>query len=800
MKKLSLNQLFQIPTDSTENQKGKTFVGIDFGTSTTVVSVARYNDRSKQVECATLHLVQKEADGNIVESELMPSVIAINHDGSPLVGEGAYKLKGNPAYTFGENIWHSFKMELGKDLGPKWYKSQQPIIKSPQDATRYFFKQLKRCVEKACPNTEIHYAVSIPASFESNQRKDLLDALAANEIPMTGRKLIDEPNAAFIGYINPDESYKEPIELKDGYNPKVLVFDFGAGTCDISILEVSADYQGCHTRNISISQFTELGGNDIDRYIASNYLLPSLLKNNDMDEDEYSESQKEVIVSQLMGIAELLKIKVCKACEFLLDDKGLLDSMIADNGGCTIQIPVDIYTDYKQLKQESFTLTYSDFIHTMDVFFKRSIFPLSTTVKRQKRYNSIYATISSAIKKAHVSKDEIDYVMMVGGSSKNPFVQRCIREYFGEGTIMLLPPDMQQLVSQGAAIHSLMLNAFDISIVRPITSEPIVIITKDNMAVPVIAAGTEIPFPPVKLDMFSTGEEAMGCIEIPVCVGNEKKMLANITIESPDYTLFPANTPIAITLEMNADKVLSVRATCQDEECAVTSENPFANTYQTDEEKRIMQAERDTYIAADNNGGIPTKESLIRLRNAYSDAEREYREAEVLEMQLKYYPQDNMYNRLGVLFSDSGNRTKAMAYYRKAIEVNSEDPWPHSNLGYDLYLIGKYREAKMELERALEIKPDMSTALIVLGDIYAEEDDEEKATEYREQAYNILMRRGREGTLEDWDYGWFRRVANRLGKEKAIEAVIPARNPNKKGHAYDEDNLISITKKVEIEI
>ena len=80
MGKLSLNQLFQIPAEAVENQKGKTFVGIDFGTSTTVVSVARYNAKSMQVECATLQLVQKEPDGNIVEAELMPTVIAINKD------------------------------------------------------------------------------------------------------------------------------------------------------------------------------------------------------------------------------------------------------------------------------------------------------------------------------------------------------------------------------------------------------------------------------------------------------------------------------------------------------------------------------------------------------------------------------------------------------------------------------------------------------------------------------------------------------------------------------------------------
>ena len=796
MGKLSINQLFQIPADAVENKRGKTFVGIDFGTSTTVVSVAKYDARSKQVECTTLHLVQKEPD---VESELMPTVIAINNDGNPLVGEGAYKLKGNPNYTYGENIFHSFKMELGKDLGPVWYNSQQPAIKSPQDATRFFFKQLKRCIEKACPDTEIHYAVSIPASFESNQRKDLLDALKANGIPMTGKNLIDEPNAAFIGYINPDESYKEPIELNEGYNPKVLVFDFGAGTCDISILEISADYQGYHSKNLSISQFTELGGNDIDRYIANNYLLPSLLKNNGMEEDEYSESQKEVIASQLMGIAELLKIKICKDCEFLLDDKGMLDDMIAKNGGRTIDIPVSIYTDYKQLTQDSFTLTYSEFIHTMEVFFKKNVYQSTTIVKRQKRYNSVYATINSAIKKAHVSKDEIDYVMMVGGSSKNPFVQRSIKEYFGDGTRMLLPPDMQKLVSQGAAIHSLMTNGFDISMVRPITSEPIVIITKDNHSVPVIAAGTEIPFPAVIINRFNTGETEKNCIEIPICVSNEKKMLANLRIEAPDGNVFPVNTPIEVTLEMNADKVLAVHATCQGKECTVESENPFANTYQTDDEKKIMLAERETYVAADKNGGIPTKDSLVKLRNAYSNAENEYREAEVLEMQLKYYPQDNMYNRLGVLYHNSGNISKAIYNFRKAIAADEENPWPHSNLGHDLYRIGKYREAKKELERAIELKADLPAALIILGEIYKEEEDKDTANELFEQAYNILMRYFHQGQMEDYEYSWLQSVAHSLVRELPDEVKAP-RNNRKNSLGFNADNLVSITKKMEVEV
>ena len=119
--------------------------------------------------------------------------------------------------------------------------------------------------------------------------------------------LIDEPNAAFISYISHDYEAKK-INLQEGRIPKVLVFDFGAGTCDISILELSVGTKGLTTRNISISQFQELGGSDIDRYIAWNILLPNLLEQNGKTEDDYTTRQLEVIVTQLFGIAEKLKI------------------------------------------------------------------------------------------------------------------------------------------------------------------------------------------------------------------------------------------------------------------------------------------------------------------------------------------------------------------------------------------------------------------------------------------------------------------------------------------------------------
>ena len=248
-----------------------------------------------------------------------------------------------------------------------------------------------------------------------------MEALAANDIIVDGSLFIDEPNAAFLGYINSGET--EPIELNEDYNPKVLVFDFGAGTCDISLLEITADHHGMHSNNLSISQFAELGGNDIDRYIAYNVLLPQLLKANNMDgkNDLFTTKQKEAIANQLLATAENMKKRLCdEDFNYLLSDPEVMDEVVAAGHGITREThDLSIATNNGTLTIDKLWLSYADFIKTMKVFFKKPLFGNfgSYTIQgQQKRYNSIQSAIDTALAKAHVDKNEIDYVIMIGGS------------------------------------------------------------------------------------------------------------------------------------------------------------------------------------------------------------------------------------------------------------------------------------------------------------------------------------------------------------------------------------------------
>lgn len=792
MENLTLDKLFVIP-ENADRELYHTYVGIDFGTSTTVVSIASINPDTKAIVCKTAQLRQPLPDDPKAKFELMPTVIA-KKDGKLYVGTGAAQMKHKPDFVFGDNIWHSFKMELGKDMGPKYYRSESSLIKSPQDATKVFFKYLKQQIEEYCTkedlSSSIKYAVSVPASFESNQRKDLLDALAANGIAVSGGNLIDEPNAAFLGYINQDYTYKEPILLSSEYSPKVLVFDFGAGTCDISILEIGVNYNGYYSRNISISQFEELGGNDIDRYIAYNYLLPGILKQNNVKSNLYTQKQKDVIAEQLLGVAERLKIKVCENLAYIKGDIESMRQVLESDASVIVKESVKIYTEYGDLEQDEFSLLYRDFHYLMKVFLNKDT-DKAKKISRQKEYNNIYTAIKSALEKARVEKGEVDYVMMIGGSSKNPFVQKALRSYFPSNVRFLFPENLQTPVSQGAAIHSLLFNGFNIKIIKPITSEPIFVVNKDQNDTVIIPAGTQIPFPEVSLSNFYI-DKPQTVIEMPLCVSKRNKKLGNLIFRKPDGSSFNADAQITLYFEMTGDKLLKCRAVCEGVECSAVMENPFVNAELTVEERAILAAERKTYISAADNKGIPSKQSLIDLREAYVDAERDMDAAETYEEQIRYYPDESLFNYIGVLYHNSGNYYKAIQYFEMALKYDPDDSHAHSNLGHSLYLIGKNQEAIPHLERAIELEANTS-AMIVLGEIHRDDDDMDKCDELFQQAYNILYRKWKDGSIKNFQYSWLSRLADDLGKHD-IANEVRASKPTRAGESWFNDENLTKTK------
>lgn len=767
-----------------------TFIGIDFGTSTTVVSVAIIDKETKEILTNPIWLNQKLYDSAIMSSEKIPTVIAW-HNQQLLVGKGAADLKYQ--LKKGVNVWYSFKMELGEDLGSKYYnseldrKSDYPIL-NPKDAAKVFFQYVKAQIDRYIKlnnlASNVQFAVSIPASFEANQRKELIYALEQNGISINKQSLIDEPNAAFLSYVQVSSLEKNPITIPDGDNPKILVFDFGAGTCDVSVLELGKDLKGIYSKNLSISKFEKLGGDDIDRHIAINFLFPQLLIESGMNKDDFRTPEKNRIVSQLLKAAEQLKILICQNISLQTNNR-ILPASATSKDYVSVGNRIEIDTRKGLLTLTEPKLSYEEFNETMKAFLKStSIVPFKTKIIEDE-FATIFSPIQTALKKASLTKDEIDYVLFIGGSSKNPYVQAALKEYFKESEL-LVPRDLQTHVSSGAAIHSLVYNGFGKNIIQPITSEPFLVITKDETPKVILKAGTHIPCDLILIDNLVTSHDGQQAIELPICSGNVNKLLYNIKIVSGNSQGFKRNTPVKLELEITTDKLLIIRASAEGQQVLVEPINPFANKELSTEQRIVLKAERQANIEAEQNGGKPTKQGLETLYKAHEKVGNDYRAAETLELLNELYPSIHNFNQIGVLYSSAGYNDKALEYYEKAYSANKNAT---TAFNYAFKLKNKDRIKFIEiLEESLRLDPDKPHSLYELGRLLKKENNPEGKKKIQ-QAFDAWKGKFDTNQMSESDYSWLSSAADELGMRAFAQQVRESKPQISREKLYNSENL-----------
>ena len=767
-----------------------TFVGIDFGTSTTVVSISYLDKETKDIKTKTLWLNQKQYDGTPMSSQKIPTVIAW-YNNQLLVGHGAADLKHK--LKKGINVWYSFKMELGEDLGSKYYNSElnrksKYTILNPKDATKVFFQYLKgqidRIVRDENLSTNLKYAVSIPASFEANQRKELVVALEQNGMAINKQALIDEPNAAFLSYVQKSNIENNPLKIPDGDNPKVLVFDFGAGTCDVSIIELGKDLNGIYSKNLSISKFEKIGGDDLDRFIASEYLFIQLLAENNLTKADFKTPEKNRIITQLLKAAEQLKILICDTVALQMNDKLLPTLAIAKNH-VSLGYTIEIDSKKGLLNLTEPKLSYQEFSESMKPFLKTNSLIPKKGSEGQNDFVSVFSPIHSAMKKANLTKSEIDYVLFIGGSCKNPYVQNALKEYFTDSDL-LIPTDLQTHVSAGAAIHSLIYNGFNKNIIQPITSEPFLVITKDESAKVILRAGTHIPCDLIIIDDLVTTRDGQQAIELPICIGNPNKLLYNIKIVCEDASGFKKNTPVRLELEINADKLLLARASAVGKSVFVEAINPFANKDLTAEERIVLKAERQANIEAEQNNGKPTKQGLTNLYEAYELVDNNFRAAETLELLNELYPSVSNYNQIGVLYSSAGHSDKALEFYELAFE-NNKNATTAFNFAYKHKYTNK-EKFKEILEESLRLDPNKPHSLYELGRLLKKENDE-KGNEMINKAFETWKLKYNTNSMSESDYSWLSSAADELGMSDFAQQVRESQPVFKGEELYNSENL-----------
>ena len=751
-----------------------TFVGIDFGTSTTVVSIARMDDGGRVPGAEPLSVPQFDEDGRRHDDHLVPSCLAWRN-GRLLVGRGVTPhLKAT--LREGVDHWSSFKMALGVDLGPQYpntvlAKGRAPVVvERPQDATRVFLRHLREAVDKHVLDHSWPppvYAVSVPAAFEANQRRDLVRALAGAGIPVEDAGLIDEPNAAFLSYVFDMERGAEGPSVSALLPEKprrVLVFDFGAGTCDISVLEVSIADGRLSSRNLAISKFLALGGDDIDRAIARRILLPQLRGDADPDDFLSSNERDKLLLPRLKPAAEELKIQCSKQAE----TRGAGDP--ADLRDCAGPIVADaigtIEVRGKSWALDEPQITLGEFAEVMEPFLA---VPVSPGEDRADRAPSVLEPVSSALEKAGLTPDDLHMVLFIGGSSGNPLVRGAIQRRMGRFVEPVVPRDLRAHVSQGAAIHSLYLHGLGHDVVRPITSESIYVLTRDDNQEKVIDAGSEVPSP-TTITSVTVGQDRQPRVELPFCVGGRDKILAVLTVPPPSPPgWFEKGETIRISSHISRDKLLVVKVHVGG--VAVASEilNPLANAELLPRRRRLLQARQALNASILAGKGRPSTAAVLTYAHAAQEAHRWREAAEMYEAAERLDPGSDHAVSITYNYARSGDYRRSRKW---SLEAHHRAPSCVTayNCAIDERRRGDMEACARLMEESLRLDPDYARALTVYGHALRDDGDS-RGLEYVTRAFDLLEEELAGRVLSKDDCALLERNARTLGKRGILDRL-----------------------------
>ena len=460
-------------------------IGIDLGTSNSAAAVY-INGNVKVIP---------SAEGNTMYGKAFPSYVAFTKDGQLLVGEPARRQ----ALTNPEGTVYAFKRKMGTDYKYKIYGKEY----TPQQLSAFLLQKIKRDAE-AYLGEEIKKAViTVPAYFNDNQRQATKDAgeIAGLEVV----RIINEPTAAALAY-GIDKSEKEL---------KIMVFDFGGGTLDVTIME----YGSGVFEVISTAGDTQLGGTDMDNAIID-YIAEEFKRENGVD----LRNDKNAFI-RLKEAAEKAKIELSSVLQTDIN----LPYITIVNG---------------EPKHLNIALTRAKLEELVRPIVEKS-----------------GKSIDAALKNAGLNKSDIDKIILVGGPTRMPIVQKFVEDYMGKKIERGIDP--MECVATGAAIQGAVLagEVKDI-VLLDVTPLTLGVEVLGGLVEPIIPANTTIPVRKSKI--FTTAADNQTTVTIHVVQGERPMAKDNVSLGMFNLTGIPPaprGVPqIEVTFDIDANGILHVSA------------------------------------------------------------------------------------------------------------------------------------------------------------------------------------------------------------------------------------------------
>ena len=529
-------------------------IGIDLGTTNSCVSVMEGNEP----------VVIPNAEGK----RTTPSVIAFVEGGEIKVGDPAkrqavtnptktvYSVKRFMGNKFSESKKETdrvpYKVVKGDNDTPR--VDIDGRLYTPQELSAMILQKMKKTAEDYLGTSVEEAVITVPAYFNDAQRQATKEAGEISGLKV--KRIINEPTSAALAY---------GLDKK-GQDQKIVVFDFGGGTHDVSILELGDGV----FEVLSTDGDTHLGGDDVDEKIID-WLADEFKK------DESIDLRKDPMsLQRLKEAAEKAKIELSSSAQ------------------TEINLPYITATDSgpKHLVR---TLSKSKFDQLIDDLVKRTIDPCKT-----------------AIKAAGLSKSDIDEIILVGGSTRIPAVQDAVEKFFGKKPSKGVNPD--EVVAVGAAIQGGVFTG-DVKdvLLLDVTPLSLGIETMGNVMTKLIEANTTIPTK--KSQVFSTAADNQPAVDIRIAQGERPMYPDNKEIgrfQLADIPPAPRGVPqIEVTFDIDANGILNVtakdKATGKEQNIRIEASSGL-----TEQEIEKMKKDAEANAEAD----AKAKETVDKLNSA----------------------------------------------------------------------------------------------------------------------------------------------------------------------------------------
>ena len=478
-------------------------IGIDLGTTNSCVSVMEGNEPV---------VIQNSEGGRTT-----PSVVAFSKDGERLVGAPAKRQ----AITNPEKTVSSIKRFMGRlfdEVEEEAKQASYKIVKgddntarveiedrkyAPQEISAMILQKMKQTAEEYLGEKVTDAVITVPAYFNDAQRKATQEA--GDIAGLNVKRIINEPTAASLAY---------GLDKKD-QDQTIVVYDLGGGTFDVSILELGDGvFEVKSTRGD-----THLGGDDFDSRLIDHLAT-------EFKKDEGIDLRKDPMAMQrLKDASEKAKIE------------------LSSSQKTNVNLPFITATDSGP-KHLNIDITRSQFEKMIDDLVQKTIDPCK-----------------QALDDAGFSKNDIDQVILVGGSTRIPKIQEVVKEFYGKDPSKGVNPD--EVVAVGAAIQGgVMSGDVDDVVLLDVTPLTLGIETLGGVTTNLIEANTTIPTS--KTETFSTAADNQTSVEIHILQGERAKAQDNRTLgrfHLDGIPPAPRGVPqIEVTFDIDADGVLNVSA------------------------------------------------------------------------------------------------------------------------------------------------------------------------------------------------------------------------------------------------